>query len=154
MNIRAAHAGDIEQCERLDGSYVTNYVWQMDEELTAGAMRFTFRLIHTPRTIHVPYPYPLGNLKLDWRRKECFLVAQERGSVAGFLDMTVQRDGWRGVVQHLYRQGQNRVLLEVLQALAVGDNAPAHQVLPFDPGERDRRALARSSGLHIPAVGL
>ncbi|MBM3190204.1 MAG: GNAT family N-acetyltransferase [Chloroflexi bacterium] len=126
MNIRAAHAGDIELCARLDGSYQTEQVWQLDELVSASSMHFTFRQVRAPRSFHVPYPRSLENLREDWQRQECFLVAHEQGRALGFLDMTVQREQWCGWIQHLIvdpehrRQGIATALLAQAEAWARG----------------------------------
>jgi GNAT superfamily N-acetyltransferase len=62
----------------------------------------------------------------DWKCRECFLLAEEALSVAGFLDMTVEREGWQGWIRHLVihrpfrRQGVASVLLEAAEAWARG----------------------------------
>lgn len=126
MNIRAAHAGDIDRCVQLDGSYATNYIWQMEESISSEGMDYTFRRVRLPRSLAVDYPEPREALLEDWRRKECFLVAQERGRVVAFLDMTVQRTRWRGWIQHLIvepscrRRGIATLLLDAAEVWAQG----------------------------------
>lgn len=126
MNIRAAHAGDIDRCLRLDGSYATNYIWQMEESLSPDGMDYAFRRVRVPRSLTVEYPKPRETLHEDWRRKECFLVAHERGQVVAFLDMTVQRVRWQGWIQHLIvapayrRRGIATLLLNAAEHWAQG----------------------------------
>lgn len=101
VNIRAATIADIPQCERLDGSYVTACVWHMDEANTADSIDVSFRRVRIPRRIQVAYPRTTEALCEDWKRGECFLVAEELGRVFGYLDMTVRHWQWRGCIEHL-----------------------------------------------------
>ena len=101
MIYRPATIADIHQCERLDGSYVTDCVWQMEEAATADSIGVSFRRTRTPRRMDVPYPRGTQDLYEDWQRNECFLVADELGSIYGYLDMTVRHWRWHGWLEHL-----------------------------------------------------
>ena len=101
MNYRPATIADIQQCERLDGSYATDYVWQMEEAATADSIDITFRRTRIPRRMEVPYPRRTDDLHEDWQRNECFLVAEELGLVYGYLDMTVRQWRWQAWIEHL-----------------------------------------------------
>lgn len=101
MIFRSATIADIQQCERLDGSYSSEYVWQMEESANADVIGVSFRRTRTPRRMEVSYPRITLDLNEDWQRNECFLVAEELGSVYGFLDMTVRHWRWHGWIEHL-----------------------------------------------------
>ncbi|MBC7236469.1 MAG: GNAT family N-acetyltransferase [Chloroflexi bacterium] len=101
MRIRPANLVDIESCQRLDGSYTTDYVWRMEERVGDDTASVTFRRVHIPRQITVAYPRSLDTLPDDWQRRECFLVADDLGRIIGFLDMLVHRWRWRAQVEHL-----------------------------------------------------
>lgn len=101
MNIRPANVVDIDYCERLDGSYTTDYVWQMDETISKDSRTVTFRRVRTPRRMAVDYPRKVEDLEEDWQRQECFLVACEFGRVLAYLDMVVRRWRWQGWIEHL-----------------------------------------------------
>ena len=119
MNVRPATIADIEQCQQLDGSYVTDGVWQMDETSTPDSVRVSFRRIHIPRRVEVAYPRSTEALYEDWSRAECFLVADELGLVLGYLDMTLRHCQWQGWIEHLivHRDQRNRGLAtRLLQA--------------------------------------
>jgi len=120
MNIRPATIADIDQCERLDGSYVTDCVWHMDEATTPDSIGVSFRRTRIPRRVTVPYPRKTQDLSEHWQRGECFLVAGELGVVYGYLDMVVhhwQRQGW---IEHLvvHRAHRNRGLATRLLQVA------------------------------------
>ncbi|MFO7917704.1 MAG: GNAT family N-acetyltransferase [Anaerolineae bacterium] len=131
MRIRPALLGHLELCERIDGSYTTGYVWQMEEESTPHDVAVTFRRERIPRPIHVSYPQDIESLREDWRRNECFLVAQDAGKVVGYLDMVVRRRNWEGWVNHLVvdaaarRQSVGSLLLNTAQRWARGSELRA-----------------------------
>ncbi|MFP3896750.1 MAG: GNAT family N-acetyltransferase [Anaerolineales bacterium] len=131
MRIRPALLGHLELCERIDGSYTTSYVWQMEEKRTSHGIAVTFRREHIPRSVRVPYLQDTENLREDWRRNECFLVAQDAGTVVGYLDMIVRRRNWEGWINHLVveasmrRQGIGSLLLETAQRWARGSELVA-----------------------------
>lgn len=131
MRIRPAMLGHLELCERLDGSYTTRYVWQMEEEKMSNGVAVTFRREHIPRRIQVRYPQDTEELHEDWRRNECFLVAQEAGVVLGYLDMIVRRGNWEGWINHLVvdaparRRGVGSVLLRTAERWARGSKLRA-----------------------------
>jgi ribosomal protein S18 acetylase RimI-like enzyme len=126
MNVRPALFADLDRCQRLDGGYSTAYVWQLDETVEPEQIAVVFRRTRVPRTVQVPYPRPLDDLFEDWRRRECLLVAEDAGSVAGFLDMVVDPERWQGWVQHLLihrpfrRQGVANLLLDAAERWARG----------------------------------
>ena len=124
MNIRRATVADIERCASLEGSYTTEYVWQMEEAVHADSITVVFRRMRIPRRIEVAYPCGIGDLKKDLLRNECFLVAEEPGMVFGYLDMTVRRWQAQGWIEHLIvqpsyrRQGIATNLLEAARQWA------------------------------------
>ncbi len=101
MHIRPASLTDLERCQNLDASYVTDTVWRMEERIAEDNASVTFRRVQIPRQMDVPYPCRLDELREDWQRKECFLVADDMGRAVGFLDMVVQRWRWHGSIEHL-----------------------------------------------------
>jgi GNAT superfamily N-acetyltransferase len=136
MIIRPVELTDLNACLALEHSYVTNYVWQMEESEGAGEISVVFRTVRLPRSMRVKYPKDYDNLLESWRRGQCFLVAEEDGAVRGYLDMSVQSwhlTGWvdnmavakeyrrQGVATALIRkasewarqQGLNKLMLEI-----------------------------------------
>ncbi|MEA3406865.1 MAG: GNAT family N-acetyltransferase [Chloroflexota bacterium] len=103
----------------------------MEEERTPYGVAVAFRRERIPRRIRVPYPQNAENLREDWRRNECFLVAQEAGVVLGYLDMVVRRRNWEGWINHLVvdsparRRGIGSLLLETAQRWARGSELRA-----------------------------
>ncbi|MBC7223194.1 MAG: GNAT family N-acetyltransferase [Anaerolineae bacterium] len=97
MEIRPAQLEDLPACAQLDGSYQTDWVWQMEAHSHGAETRVAFRPMRLPRTLTVPYPLDEIVLEWDWRHEECFLVAEEDDEILGCLDMRIQpweRLGW------------------------------------------------------------
>lgn len=126
MRIRPATIADIERCERLDGSYITNYVWQIDETVSGETIDVHLQRMRLPRQVEVAYPRVPQNLYEDWQRNECFLIAGELAAILGYLDITVSRWQWAGHIEHLVvdrdhrRQGIATRLLEAAERWAKG----------------------------------
>jgi GNAT superfamily N-acetyltransferase len=126
MNVRPATAADIGYCERLDSSYATECVWQVDELTTADTIGVTMRRARIPRRIEVVYPRGTQTLYDDLERNECFLVADDAGTLVGYLDMAVRRWQWQGWIKHLIvhrpyrRQGIATLLMQFAERWARG----------------------------------
>lgn len=131
MNIRPASIADIKQCEGCDCSYATQFIWQMDEEVASDSIGVTFRRLRIPRSMEARYPLETTDLFEVWRRRECFLVAEEAGTVYGYLDMVVHRPTWQGQIKHLVvhrpyrRRGVATLLLEGSERWARGSELSA-----------------------------
>jgi GNAT superfamily N-acetyltransferase len=135
MIVRPATFADLDRCEKLDGSSSTGHIWHIEETVNSDAIAVTFRRTRIPRYMELPYPRSVGPLFEHWKRRECFLVAQDAGSVAGFLDMTVNREQWQGWIEHLMvhrpfrRQGVAGLLLEGAERWARGSELRAINVV-------------------------
>lgn len=99
--VRPAELSDLKACLEIDHSYVTDHVWQMEENDRSDEITVTFRTAKLPRSMRVKYPKDYDNLLQSWRRGECFLVAEEDGQVCGYLDMSVQAWHLTGWINHL-----------------------------------------------------
>lgn len=99
--VRPAILGDLEACLALDNSFTTDYVWQMEGKEKEGEVSITFRTVRLPRTMRVSYPRDNDHLLHNWRKEECFLVADEGGVVRGYIDMTVQAWHMTGWINNL-----------------------------------------------------
>jgi ribosomal protein S18 acetylase RimI-like enzyme len=90
MEIRVPDLADLNACVQLDGSYTTDYVWQMRQErpsaMPSGVVTVVFQSVRLPRSVRVPYPRPSDELVEHWQRPGCFLVAAEGDEVVGFAD--------------------------------------------------------------------
>jgi ribosomal protein S18 acetylase RimI-like enzyme len=116
MTIRPAELEDLAACLRLDHSYYTEYVWQMDVHEDASGIGVNFVTVRLPRPVWVQYPRDQEALLAAWHRHDCFLVATagEHGqgadpsSIVGYLTMGAydwHKTGW---VADLVVRAQNR----------------------------------------------
>lgn len=71
MRIYRADLHDLAACLALDGSYETDFVWQVTQQSEDNQVATRFRTIRLPRTMRVPYP--------SWG--EALLAHQERGDL-------------------------------------------------------------------------
>ena len=101
MRIRPANIGDLERCARIEASFRSEYVWQMEERETPEGRDISFRRVRVPRPVEVHYRPSEEELTADLQRNECFLVADHLGVILGYLDMTVRRGPWLGWIEHL-----------------------------------------------------
>lgn len=109
MIVRLAELADLNVCCELDGSYTTNYVWQMQAHENGRSIEVRFDTVRLPRPMKVAYPRCADELLPNWRQGECFLVAADAsGQPIGFLDMTAQ--AWHGVgwIRNLIIHKNNR----------------------------------------------
>lgn len=101
MIVRPAILGDLEACLALDNSFTTDYVWQMESREKEEEISIAFRTVRLPRIMRVSYPRDNDHLLHNWRKEECFLVADEGGVVRGYIDMTVQAWHMTGWINNL-----------------------------------------------------
>jgi ribosomal protein S18 acetylase RimI-like enzyme len=120
MIVREGDLRDLNACALIDGSYETDYVWQVHaSEKPLEEIVITFRTARLPRSLRVGSARDTEHLVQDWQRGECFLVVEEEDEVRGYLDMTVeawQRTGWikdMAVLKEYRRQGVGSALLRV-----------------------------------------
>jgi GNAT superfamily N-acetyltransferase len=92
INVRQADLADLNSCCRLDPSYVTEYVWQMETRQEEGTATVTFRTVRLPRPMKVEYPRDPTALLESWRRGVPFFAAvdEETDLVRGYLELTIQ----------------------------------------------------------------
>jgi len=90
MEIRIADLTDLNACTQLDGSFSTEYVWQVqargDSGEVSSIMHISFHAMRLPRPIDASYPRLSDELISHWQGAGCFLVAVEGKEVKGFID--------------------------------------------------------------------
>lgn len=101
MNIRPAHARDLEACLALDETFETEYVWQMETGRADGALELRFRVTRLPRAMRVMSNAPRDSILDHHEMGECFLVAEEPARVVGFIDATTDLDQQVGWIHYL-----------------------------------------------------
>lgn len=117
MRIYRADLHDLAACLALDGSYETDYVWQVTQQAGNGQVITRFRTVRLPRTMRVPYPSWGETLLAHRERGDLVLVAVEAGQVRGYIDQEAQPDQGIAWLHHLVvapesrRQGIGTALL-------------------------------------------
>ncbi len=103
FTLRPAELDDLSGCLALDGGYITNYVWQMEEQVgsfdsfgvagtnetrprpkilgkssspTPDEYRIAFRPSRLPRPLAVPSPFNEQDLLNNWKKTDYLLVAE------------------------------------------------------------------------------
>ncbi len=87
---------ELALCARLDHTYETDYVWQMDARQDGDEQAIRFRTVRLPRRIRAAYPRDASMLLASWAQRDCFLVAAVDQYVLGYVNMRVDphRRGW------------------------------------------------------------
>jgi ribosomal protein S18 acetylase RimI-like enzyme len=101
MRIYRAALHDLAACLALDGSYETEYVWQVTQQLENSQVATRFRTIRLPRTMHVSYPSWGEALLAHQERGDLIMVGVESAEVRGYLDVESQPDQGIAWLHHL-----------------------------------------------------
>lgn len=118
LTIHRPSLHELNDCARLDASYVTRHTWQMAMDAGATDMQVTFQLITLPYEITVKDGPVQENLSQYWQRGDCLLAARENSVVTGYLHMIPDKNTHDGlIVRHVVdaayrRQGIGSALLE------------------------------------------
>jgi len=86
--LRPALMGDLRDCLEFDGTYTTDYVWQMETHAANGEINVTFRHVRLPRSMRVEYPRGVEALTADWRTRDAFLVAERDRQTLGYVSLS------------------------------------------------------------------
>jgi ribosomal-protein-alanine N-acetyltransferase len=117
VHIYRADLRDLAACLALDGSYDTDYVWQVTQVREEDQVIIRFRVAPLPRTMHVPYPGWGEALLAHQERGDLILVAAEAAEVHGYINQEAQPDQGSAWLHHLVvaplyrRQGIGTALL-------------------------------------------
>jgi GNAT superfamily N-acetyltransferase len=130
MTVRTASLADLSACRHLDGSCMSEFVWNMRQQEEDGRIVVYFDEVRLPRAVFVPYPAALDDLLERHERGECLLVVEE-GGVRGFLAARWERCTGLVWVDHLIvepawrRRGAGRSLVRQAAQWARQRNARA-----------------------------
>jgi len=122
MRIRQGWSGDAERLLQLDGSFESQWAWQM-EEAAPARMATSFRQVRLPRPLRVEYPTEARELLGRLRREDYLLIAEEEDQARGYLLMEAQewrRTGWvhlLAVDRPYRRRGTGKALVEAAASL-------------------------------------
>ncbi len=118
MHIYKAALRDLASCLTLDGSYETDFVWQVTQQQDSGQFIARFQTVRLPRAMRVQYPAWSEALLTHQQRGDLILVAAETSEVRGYLDQETQPDQGLAWLHHLVvaadrrRQGIGTALLQ------------------------------------------
>jgi ribosomal protein S18 acetylase RimI-like enzyme len=101
MHIYRADLRDLAACLALDGSYETDRVWQVTQQVDEGEVTARFRTASLPRAMRVPYPSWGEALLKHQERGDLILVASEASEVRGYIDQESQPDQGLAWLHHL-----------------------------------------------------
>ncbi len=125
MLTRSARLEDLDACLKLDPSYVTDRVWQMNVHEAGEGVTASFSAVRLPRPIHVAYPRDPVTLRANWHYQDCFQVALDGSAregenppnIIGYVTMSARdwhQTGWIAdlvVAPEHRRQGVGTALL-------------------------------------------
>ncbi len=118
MHIYKADLRDLTNCLTLDGSYETDFVWQVTQQQDSSQFVTRFQTVRLPRAMRVQYPAWSEALLAHQQRGDLILVAAESAEVRGYLDQETQPDQGIAWLHHLVvaadrrRQGVGTALLQ------------------------------------------
>jgi ribosomal protein S18 acetylase RimI-like enzyme len=91
MEIRLANLNDLNACVKMDDSFETEYVWQMEQRVTTGDINTSFHLARLPRPMKVTGIIARDDMVYNFQHGGALFVADD-GAVRGFIDVT--ESGW------------------------------------------------------------
>lgn len=89
IEVRPAIATDMPYLAKLDHGYKTEYVWQMDLQLSASQIDVHFRRTRLPRAVRQEYPRDPQALIDTWTHRSGVLVAIHDGRPVGYISLMV-----------------------------------------------------------------
>jgi ribosomal protein S18 acetylase RimI-like enzyme len=84
IEIRPAVAADIATLVQFDHSFMTDRVWQIDQQMADSQINVQFREVRLPRSVRVEYPYNPNKMQDDWEKRSGLLVAVLNGGLVGY----------------------------------------------------------------------
>jgi ribosomal protein S18 acetylase RimI-like enzyme len=87
IEIRPAVEADIPVLVKMDHSYTSDFVWQMEPHFEPGTINAIFREVRLPRTVKVDYPRSPHTLATDWKARSGNLVALLGGELVGYCSL-------------------------------------------------------------------
>jgi GNAT superfamily N-acetyltransferase len=101
MEIRPGSQVDLNGCLALDASFETDYVWQMEERTVNGDIVVRLHLARLPRPMRVTGVISPDGISHSVANGGSLFVAEERGQICGYLDVTVSEWNQAAMVNSL-----------------------------------------------------
>jgi ribosomal protein S18 acetylase RimI-like enzyme len=87
IEIRPAALPDMDALMKIDHSYQTAYVWQMDRAVEKSMISIYFRETRLPRPVRVDYPNPPEKIASDFAQMGALLAAFLEGVPVGYIQI-------------------------------------------------------------------
>ncbi len=93
IEIRPASAADISELIKLDHTFNTDHVWQMEfqQNRGQGQIQINFRKVRLPRMVRSDYPRPARSLAEIWTQLSGLLVATLESRPIGYASIVQDR---------------------------------------------------------------
>lgn len=121
LSIRPFSVGDLPFILKIDHSYHTDFVWQMEIGTDENNVAVQFKEIKLPRSMRVEYPWPVEQLAEEWDNRAVVLVAYVDDEVVGYetlmfgADKQLVRIANIAVLRRFRRQGIATSLIRAAQ---------------------------------------
>lgn len=121
IEISSLTTQDIPYLERIDHSFHTEFVWQMEVSLEAKDISIRFKEVRLPRSMKVEYPRNLENFSDLVEGCEWVFVAHKEGEPIGYASVLVGNSRNIGkitnlaVTRRLRKQGIGTALVLTVQ---------------------------------------
>ena len=115
--IRRPTLHDLNECAKLDATYTTQKVWQMNLQSDAGRIQVHFNLVHLPRTMTIPTPPEARDLTKAWQRGDGIYAARRGNKILGYIHVIIHPEEKTGhirrhvVIPEFRQQGVGSALL-------------------------------------------
>jgi ribosomal protein S18 acetylase RimI-like enzyme len=151
IKIRPAVASDFASLVKIEHTYQSLFVWQMDRLLEDGQINVNFRQTRLPRPVRVEYSgHPLLNQE-NWSRYQAVLVATTGDVPVGYVGISDQfapRTLWVtdcAVREDMRRQGIGTALILAAQEWGA-ENGFRKAILEMQSKNHPAIQLARKLG--------
>jgi ribosomal protein S18 acetylase RimI-like enzyme len=147
IEIRPAEVSDLPYLVKIEHTYQSLYVWQMDRIIEDGQIVINFRQTRLPRPMHVEYAgsHPLLNQE-NWSRYQAVLVATIAQLPVGYIGLSDQfapKTLW--VTDCVVREDQRRQGIGAALILAAQEWGAEHGF---------RKAILEMQSKNHPAIQL
>ena len=112
---------DLPYLERIDHSYHTDFVWQMEINSDGKEISIRFKEVKLPRSMRVSYPHDVDDFSDRLQRYDLTLVAHSDGEPVGYATVLTENSKILGMVsdivvlRRLRRQGIGSSLIHAVQ---------------------------------------
>jgi ribosomal protein S18 acetylase RimI-like enzyme len=92
IEIRQATSDDLESLSQFEHGYYTDYVWQMNLDLSTESVQSEFRRVRLPRRVFVCYPRDRKTIFEDFDQAEALLLARNDDIPVGYIKIVAEKE--------------------------------------------------------------